>query len=605
MVKAFFLIALFALLPPAFGCTRGSAHEATTFRLSLRGPWFSEDTTRAVPRIDRCASEHWTRKDDLRRLMPPADQDFYIWYCTTYDIPAERAQLPGNYALNLGVIGDLDVAYVDGIEVGSYSNVAGITPVGIHHYRSYPLWPRTLTPGVHTLEIRVLQTDGLSGAINDQHVLAILPARESQLNSWWHDFFRTDLPFALGMAILVVGLYYGILALIERREKRFFYFAALCLCVFGGISAFSYYFTLLIGDSALEVKIGAISGFWLIHFVVAFIRESERREKNRWDRVSLAVAILCTVPEIFAPNVQIASLISFVWVPWFFTLLIYTGLALVRAWRRVRTREMGWIVCAFALFALASTSDFVVSLFLPSAYLMTPYGYVLFTVSLNILLAREHGDALVDRRKKVVLEAQVEHLRTLTDIDTLTQLYNRRTFFEHFEHHFQLAKSGGANFALLVLDIDHFKRFNDAHGHPEGDKLLRRFSEVLTKSVRPTDVVGRLGGEEFAILLNGVQDGMAQMLAERVRYAVEMCVDMRAHRDGSHVTVSIGIAEPREDTPNIETLYEQADAALYVAKRVRNSTMRFSLIPTVQDLKHISILPSRSETPRSDTRGKA
>ncbi len=572
------------------GCVGDDAAESSA-GIPLRGPWFSQDSTRDHALADRCVSPTWRAVRDLRRLMPPADQHFYVWYCTNYTIPANVA---GDHALNLGVIGDLDVVYVDGVQLGSHGSAPGYTPVGIHLYRSYRMWRRSLVPGAHTLEIRVLQTDVASGAIAQQQEIAILPARQSELKAWRHNFFRTDLPFALAVAVLVVGCYYWMLALTEKREKRFFYFSAMCTCVAICLGTFSYRFTVLIANAAWEWKIGAISCFWVIHFLVAFIHESEGRAKGRLHRAGLIVAAVATVLEFVSPDVQTAGLVNALWVPWLFAMQFYVGVVFFRAWRRSPTRELTWILCAYVPFAFSGTYDFVISFVDPAGYILSPYGYVLFTMSLNILLAREHGNALVDSRKKVVLEAQVQQLRTLTDIDSLTTLYNRRSFFEHLERQFAAAKNGGTGFALLILDIDHFKRFNDAHGHPEGDKLLRTFSDVLTRAVREGDVVGRIGGEEFGIVLTNVQGGIAQVLAEQVRIAIERCPDMRAQRDGTHVTTSIGIAEQRQETPSVATLYEQADAALYVAKRVRNSTMRFSLIPTEQDLKRLSMRPSRS-----------
>ncbi len=519
--------------------------------------------------------------------MPEPSQNF-VWYCRTFSL---ETQLSGDHSLNLGVIGDLDVVFVDGEEIGGFGGAGGSTPVGIHHYRSYRLWPNLLTAGTHTLEIRVKQTDAVSGAINQQDELAILPARTSELFAWRHDFLRTELLFALGIAILVTGLYYGMLWLIEKREKRFFHFACLCISLSAVTAAFSYRFTVLLGNAALEWKLGAIGGFWATHFLMSFIRESERKPYGNWDRVSLYIAAFATIADLFARDIQEAGMVSFLWVPWFFISVGYTGVTVVRAWQRQRTTVTTMIMIGFWIFAITSNYDFIVGFGAPEAYVLSPYAYILFAFSLNALLAQEHGNALVDRRKKVVLEAQVAQLRTLADIDPLTQLNNRRTFFEHLEYHFDLARTKNVQFALLVLDIDHFKRFNDAHGHPEGDRLLRTFSEVLSKSVRPTDVVGRLGGEEFGVLLAEVHEGLAMMLAERIRYAIETCPLMRNHLDGAHVTVSIGIAEPKKDTADITSLYEKADAALYVAKRVRNSTMKFSLIPTAQDLARISSSP--------------
>ncbi len=162
------------------------------------------------------------------------------------------------------------------------------------------------------------------------------------------------------------------------------------------------------------------------------------------------------------------------------------------------------------------------------------------------------------------IEVSETALADLARVDELTKLYNRRAFDEALLRvHSNFLRGAGAG-ALLTLDIDHFKRINDTHGHAAGDAILRAFAGIVRKSVRLTDQLYRIGGEEFAIILVQADTETAIDLANRIREAV--AAQPIGYRDESiAVTVSIGIARFSETLGPTETL-EAADAALYRAK---------------------------------------
>jgi len=149
--------------------------------------------------------------------------------------------------------------------------------------------------------------------------------------------------------------------------------------------------------------------------------------------------------------------------------------------------------------------------------------------------------------------------------DSLTGLHNRGTFLEEFAREEARAARGGPAFSLAIFDLDHFKQVNDRYGHPVGDQVLKAFAEVLGATVRPYDVVGRYGGEEFALLMPQTGKETAARVAERVRHELEargVTVDARR----IEVTASAGVASYGVDGADWDTLLSAADNALYEAK---------------------------------------
>jgi diguanylate cyclase (GGDEF)-like protein len=156
-------------------------------------------------------------------------------------------------------------------------------------------------------------------------------------------------------------------------------------------------------------------------------------------------------------------------------------------------------------------------------------------------------------------------LEIMSRIDGLTGLYNRRYWQERFDNAFKLAKRRDAKITAMMLDIDHFKLVNDTYGHQGGDKVIQSLAEVIKKTVRETDLVGRYGGEEFAIILTDTSIDAGFCVAERIRKAVEQeCVEY----EGQQITftVSLGLAEYNQRYKSNMSWLEAADQALYQAK---------------------------------------
>jgi diguanylate cyclase (GGDEF)-like protein len=162
------------------------------------------------------------------------------------------------------------------------------------------------------------------------------------------------------------------------------------------------------------------------------------------------------------------------------------------------------------------------------------------------------------------LRVKNEQLELLSSMDPLSGLYSRRFFFELLERERSTALREGSPLCALMIDIDHFKRVNDAHGHRVGDEVIRRVGLVIAGTTRKSDVCGRIGGEELALLLPRTRWRKALEVAERIRGAIELL--SFTGRDGDFgVTVSIGVAVWNGSETDLELL-ERADSALYRAK---------------------------------------
>ncbi len=171
-----------------------------------------------------------------------------------------------------------------------------------------------------------------------------------------------------------------------------------------------------------------------------------------------------------------------------------------------------------------------------------------------------------------------EQLYRLSCTDPLTELFNRRHFDDVLGGEVARLVRYATPVSLILCDIDHFKRFNDEHGHQLGDEVLRAVASTLVRSVRKADVVARYGGEELAVVLTNTGAAGAFVLAERLRAAVERARVTSGER-GLSCTASFGVASA-EDAVSVSsaaTLIGRADAALYAAKRAgRNRVVPWS-----------------------------
>ncbi|MBM3855723.1 MAG: diguanylate cyclase [Verrucomicrobia bacterium] len=163
----------------------------------------------------------------------------------------------------------------------------------------------------------------------------------------------------------------------------------------------------------------------------------------------------------------------------------------------------------------------------------------------------------------------IGQLQQLATHDELTGALNRREFTNRLEEEVLRTNRFQRPFALVLLDLDHFKEINDAHGHPAGDKVLRHVVRVISNCLRPTDAVGRFGGDEFGVLLIESTRADGRAAAGRLQAAVAESPCRIVERVLTIETrISAGVAACREDADTVEELVDAADRALYFAKRL-------------------------------------
>jgi diguanylate cyclase (GGDEF)-like protein len=175
-------------------------------------------------------------------------------------------------------------------------------------------------------------------------------------------------------------------------------------------------------------------------------------------------------------------------------------------------------------------------------------------------------EARIHERTHELAEANAR-LGQLAVTDGLTGLFNHRHFHERLALEIERAQRTSRPLSLLMIDVDHFKAYNDSYGHPAGDDILRQLALVLAAERRANDVVARYGGEEFAIVLVDSSKRTAAAVADKMRHDVASHAFAHPRRPDPPLSISIGVATYPEDATDVASLVRAADTALYAAKR--------------------------------------
>lgn len=157
-------------------------------------------------------------------------------------------------------------------------------------------------------------------------------------------------------------------------------------------------------------------------------------------------------------------------------------------------------------------------------------------------------------------------LHDLASHDPLTQVFNAGAYYRACDQQIHASQRANQSFAVLFIDLDHFKSINDTYGHAVGDDVLRTVAQTIQSSVRRSDIVGRIGGEEFSVFLPNTAVSGAEQLAQALRVAIES-IHMEVDGVRLKITASIGVAAKRFDQETMQAIQQHADQAMYKAKR--------------------------------------
>lgn len=219
---------------------------------------------------------------------------------------------------------------------------------------------------------------------------------------------------------------------------------------------------------------------------------------------------------------------------------------------------------------------------LPLAVLLRSCGFLAVTGATSAVAAWQ----LEKQSRRSFLESRL--IAQLAEHDALTGAKNRRVFDEHLNRLWQQAIRDGRQLAILLIDVDHFKAYNDRYGHQAGDLALQQVARTLQAQIgRPLDMLARYGGEEFAVLLYDVDTSTAQEIADRMRVAVSAeAIEHRGSRAARVVTISIGVAaiQPLAERGPLGAL-QLADEALYSAKVGGRNTVHVAADSDYSDLQ--------------------
>ncbi|MDB5028169.1 MAG: diguanylate cyclase [Candidatus Eremiobacteraeota bacterium] len=230
--------------------------------------------------------------------------------------------------------------------------------------------------------------------------------------------------------------------------------------------------------------------------------------------------------------------------------------------RGVVARREGFTPARFYLIAFAFAAAGIVSNGLNAHGLLLPHQ--------NLTRAFDAGLALEALLFALALADRNRALSALISLDGLTGIANRRSFDGALLRAWDRARRSHAALGVLMIDVDHFKRYNDTHGHQAGDEILRRVAQAVHAAVlRPDDVAARYGGEEFAIVLPLAEGEASRVVGERVRHNVRALAIPYPEAPSGIITVSVGVASTRPAESGIDPgeLLASADQALYQAKR--------------------------------------
>ncbi len=484
--------------------------------------------------------------------------------------------------------------------------VAGAGTIGTNRDATVPLWKPV------TVDFTVSRGDSLELLIhiaNFEHArggVAMMPRIGSVEAIRVFRERRAGIKLLTFGSLLMIALYHGAVFLMRRTEKGALYFALFSLVMAARSLVIDEHVILLflpVLPWHLHIRLTYLTISLLVPVFLYYIVSLYPRETYPLaNRALLAISIAYALVIVFGPPMVFSALL----LPFQVVVIvaaIYCVVTLVLAWYRNRT-DAALFFGAFAVYLGFVVNDILYHRMIIDTAYLAPTGFLVFVFLQAVILARRYSLAYVRIeelfREKTKLEGTTITLKSLTRLDALTSIANRRRLDEYLQQEWKRACRDETSLACVMIDIDHFKRYNDSKGHLAGDEVLRLIADTLSRSVhRPADLPVRYGGEEFAVLLPETDRAGAFALAEIIRAAVRnLAIPGCGPEDGTGetrpVTVSLGCAAmvPTQDGEPLD-LIRRADIALYLAKQ--NGRDRVELFADDTG----SVTGSRRRTPSS------
>lgn len=303
-----------------------------------------------------------------------------------------------------------------------------------------------------------------------------------------------------------------------------------------------------------------------------------RGHKQRYSAVAWAYLALCFVEYtsalMFVPEDELRIL-------WFYTSVpgVYILLG----------QRVGLVMGLLTMGGLATGNQYLSRPYSPNAMATALVSLAYLTLFFHVFGSRSISYFLRMRDAN-------RRLHELASHDMLTGVLNGRAYYQRCDGLISLATREKKPFSVLFVDLDHFKSINDTHGHDAGDTVLKSVAACLTKSVRQSDVIGRIGGEEFSIFLPDTDMVGASRLAETIRQSIELLMP-NTGKERLRVTASIGVADNKGNQQTMREIQQSADAAMYVAKAAgRNRVSCFQDIEHADSKSKVSELSPKAQS---------
>lgn len=326
--------------------------------------------------------------------------------------------------------------------------------------------------------------------------------------------------------------------------------------------------------SLVSLLIGSLA------ITLQYLAVTELKQQKRqlfWARVPvIATAAVYVWFGLIHPNITIGLLLTNV-----IRLAFFLRISASFAEREDGERQFVDLLAAAVYLALALATLALLAVLLWNHHFNGPYNFGTPRTGITVTAIAVAQAVLFALFLLAIAERLNEQLKHQAMHDPLTNLFNRRAIEEIGFHQKSLSLRSGQAFSVFMIDIDHFKQINDAHGHATGDSILKTVADRLTSGLRTEDYLGRWGGDEFCVLLPGATREEAVQVAERVM-AIFSQMETAVGEKAISMGISMGIASSGESIGGFDALIALADTALYEAKRAGRS--RYAFAPSAEIL---------------------